>query len=154
MSKNWLKYSNEVKKEWVCQQGISLRKVSRCQTANEAVEFIIKNKLTAANLSEYPDLTDSDLEKLVKDCPQLNFLIIKSNEITGDKLADALKAFTKLQHLNLLCCQQIFEGLLVDALKELPQLQHLDLSHCQQITGDKLADALQFPFQNVNPCAA
>jgi hypothetical protein len=48
VSKDWLKFSNKVKKEWVCQEGISLRSVTNCQTATEAVEFIIKNKLTAA----------------------------------------------------------------------------------------------------------
>ncbi|MBA2369786.1 MAG: hypothetical protein H0V82_12320 [Candidatus Protochlamydia sp.] len=156
VSKNWLKYSNEVKKEWVCEQGISLRAVTRCQTANDAVKFIIKNKLTAANLSDYPDLTDDDLEKLVKNCPQLNLLSIKSTKITEDKLADSLKSLNQLQHLELTNCYQIEGDKLADALKMLTKLQHLNLSDCWQLSGDKFVDALkmltQLKYLNLSYC--
>jgi uncharacterized protein YjbI with pentapeptide repeats len=143
VSKNWQKSSNEVKKERVCREGISLRKVTNCQTATEAVEFIIKNKLTAANLSDYPDLTDDDLTKLIKSCPNLNSLYISSSKITEEKLAEGLKKLTQLRHLDLSNCRQITGDKLAEALKTLTQLQHLNLSWCHEITGDKLAEALK-----------
>jgi hypothetical protein len=114
VSKDWLMFSNKVKKEWVYQEGISFRNVTNCQTASEAVEFIVKNKLTAANLSEFPDLTDENLNG----CKQ----------ITGDKLADAFKMLTQLQHLDLSQCDQIKGDELAEALKTLTQLQVTDLN--------------------------
>ncbi|MBA2368411.1 MAG: hypothetical protein H0V82_05235 [Candidatus Protochlamydia sp.] len=143
VSHDWLKLSNKVTKEWVCQEGISLRSVTTCKTATEAVEFIIKNNLTAANLSEFSDLTDDDLIKLIKNCPDLKFLCISHSKITEDTLTEALKTLTRLQHLNLCHCTNIKGDKLSEALKKLTQLQHLNLNDCYNITGDKLAEALK-----------
>jgi hypothetical protein len=153
-SKNWHQISNEVKKEWVQFESISIRQVSNCKTANEAVEFIIKNKLTTANLSEF-DLTDDDLLKLVENCPNLTFLFINSINITEYTLAEALKRLTQLQHLRLGRCTEIAGDKLAEAFKTLTQLRYLNLS-CIEITGDKFSEALktltQLQYLNLGAC--
>jgi hypothetical protein len=144
VSKNWHKLSTEVKQNWVSQYGFSLYKVSNCQTAKEAVEFIIKNKLRSANLSEYDDMTNADLTNLVKECPNLNSLYIESSKISEEKLAEAL---TKLPQLKSLGIKELcIHGHLSEALKMLKNLQHLSLNHCS-IEGDNFAEVLKMHTQ-------
>ncbi|MBA2367869.1 MAG: hypothetical protein H0V82_02455 [Candidatus Protochlamydia sp.] len=86
------------------------------------MDFIIKNKLTAANLSEFSDLTDDDLTKLVNECPNLKLLSIKSLKITEDNLAESLEKLTQLQHLNLSSCNRITGDKFAETFKKLTQL--------------------------------
>src|ERR1700722_3712836 len=137
----WGEHAQNVRDQWVNDHNISIKEYG-CKTAKDAVECIIQRKLISANLIDFPDLDDADLEKIEQNCPFLERLFIKSHEISEDKLAHALKSLVNLTSLNLSGCNQITGDKLADALKSLVNLTSLNLSFCNQITGDTLAEAL------------
>ena len=110
-SKMWMKEINAHILRRINEENLSLSIVG-CKTGSEAINYIIKNKLQSANLSEFSDITDEDLNKLIENCPDLHTLFLQS-----DKIKEV--PFEKLQ-----------------------ALQSLDLTGCMQLSGDKLAEAL------------
>ena len=135
-----------------------------CKTGAEAIDYIIKHKLQSANLSEFSDVTDENLNKLIENCPNLHTLFVQSDKIkempfekltalqgldlvvctqlSGDKLIEALGKLTALQSLNLGGCTQLSGDKLIEALGKLTALQSLNLGGCTQLSGDKLIEAL------------
>lgn len=130
-----------VKNYWINERDISLKTLG-CTTPQEAIKYIIDHKLTSANLSEFPDFNDADLKALSETCPQLTKLSIRSEQISGDQLAEALGKLPLLQSLDLSFCRQIPGDRLAVALGRLPMLQSLDLAFCRQIPGDQLVEVL------------
>ncbi len=109
-----------------------------CKTGSEAIEYIIKNKLQSANLSDFFDITDDDLKKLIENCPNLHTLFVHSNKIKEIPF-EKLQA---LQRLDLAWCKQLSEDKLPEALAKLTALKSLVLRGCWQLSGDKLAETL------------
>ena len=109
-----------------------------CGTGSEAVDYIIKNKLQSANLSDFPDITDEDLKKLIENCPDLHLLFLQS-----DKIKEVpFEKLTALRRLDLWKCTQLPGNKLAEVLSKCTALQSLNLKWCDQLSGDKLAEAL------------
>ena len=78
--------ARDAKKHWVNEEAVSLRtygcKTAKEATAKEAVDYAIALNLQSVNLLEFPDVTNEDIDKLFKNCPKLNILLIKSDKIS------------------------------------------------------------------------
>ncbi len=136
-SKIWMKEINTYICSIINQGNLSLKHVG-CKTGSEAINYLIKNKLQRANLSQFYDITDENLNKLIDNCPNLHTLFVHSDIINE-------VAFEKLQALKILeldCCTQISEDKLAESLGKLTAIQRLNLTGCSQLSGDKLAGAL------------
>lgn len=127
-------------------------------SAKDAVEYIIDQKFTTANLSAFQDFDHTDLKNLSDSCPQLKKLSIKSLKFSDANLEEALEKFSHLKSLNISWCIQItgdalkksqnlenlnLRGLwristskLIDLFENFPNLKSLDISKCIQITDD------------------
>ena len=162
-SKMWRKEINAHILRRINEENLS-PSIVRCKTGAEAIDYIIKHKLQSANLSDFSDVTDENLNKLIENCPNLHTLFVQSDKIkempfekltalqslnlagctqlSGDKLAEALGKLTALQSLNLWACTELSGDKLIEALDKLTALQSLNLGGCMQLSGDKLAEAL------------
>lgn len=80
-SKQFSTSHQDAKREWIAADGGSL-KVFGCKTAEQAVDYAIAHKLTGINLTDFIDLDDIQLQRLIKQCPNLKLLMIKSEKIT------------------------------------------------------------------------
>ena len=140
VSKTWKESALAAKKNWINEEGTSLRTFG-CKTAKQAVEMIIQYKLTSANLSDFPDLEDEDLMKL-SECSELRQLFVASKEITEEKLTEALFKFEKLTTLSITDCKHIRGEALCKSLSTLKDLEVLKLDGCERFKEIKLAEAL------------
>ncbi len=162
-SKLWRKEINAHVLRRINEKSIPLSNVG-CKTGSEAINYISKNKLQSADLFEFSNITDENLNKLIENRPNLHKIFLRSDKIkevsfekllalqtlvlkgctqlSGDKLAEALGKLTALQRLNLAGCTQLSEDKLAKALGKLTALQTLNLAGCTQLSGDKLAEAL------------
>lgn len=124
-------------------RGLISLKTFGCKTAKEAVQFAVTHKLTGVNLSEFPDLTNEDLEQLFDSLPNLVRLKIQSNHITHLPEKAGNLQFLECQncnnlerlpdlpyviYLNLSGCTR-----LAALPEQLPLVQLLDLSHCSSL---------------------
>ncbi len=116
---SWI--ANKEEKEWASEQLVSLKKY-KCKNAKEAVQHAIDHNLTGANLIEFPDLEESDIEELFKKCPNLNQLMIKS-----DKIRNLPPQSSSLIRLDCRECSNL------QSLPELPNVQVLDCSYCSTL---------------------
>lgn len=137
VSKEWYENVEVVKKHWVNSENVSLRTYG-CNTAEEAVQYIIDKGLLSANLGEFRDITDDNLIKLIENCPNLNHLVLESDEIKDFPL----EKLTKLTTLKLPGCNEIPADKLLNAVKNFHQLVVLDLSRCEQLDNQIQADEL------------
>ena len=162
-SKMWRKEINAHILRRINEENLS-PSIVRCKTGAEAIDYIIKNKLLIANLSEFSDIADEDLNKLIENCPNLHMLYLHSTRnkevslekltalqsldligfrgFSEHKLAEALGKLTALRSLNLEWCSPLSGNKLAEALEKLTALQSLDLGCCMQLSGEKLAEAL------------
>ena len=129
-----------VNKNWSEKADIDL-KTEGCKTAKEAISYITDHNLTTANLLDFPDLVDEDLEELSQNCPQIKTLIILPKKISCSKLVKAMRNFTDLKSLGLSYCHISGEQL-VEIAKMHPYLKHLDIHKCDKISDDKLMEAI------------
>lgn len=146
-------------------EGHSLRILgNKCQTAEQALEFLIKHKLKTANLQHFPDLTDAHLKRLAEASPALEYLSLNSDKINvipqfknlktldlsrwSNLRPGVLKGVANLQSLRTLKidCYRNFadESLAVGPgltdrglihLSNLTRLEVLNLSSCSMLTG-------------------
>jgi hypothetical protein len=152
-SKTLSRQAAAAKRTWATEEIASL-KTFNCKTAAEAVDYIIANKLKTANLSDFPDLTDADLNRLIDQCPFLTKLFISSYDVTNEGLknvgnlfgletievqANALQALdlskcSKLQHLVLTWCASLVELKLPEQMSErASDLKTIKLEGCQNL---------------------
>lgn len=94
-----------------------------CSDAKEAVEFAIEHQLSVVNLKLFFDLTDDLLELLFEKCPNLDHLMIRSENIT--KLPDAC---SRLKTLDCCGCPSLR---MLPAI--MPLLTDLNCSHCPSL---------------------
>ena len=102
-SKMWRKEIHAHILRRINEENLSLSIVG-CKTGSEAIDYIIKNKLQSANLSDFPDITDEDLKKLIENCPDLHTIFLRSDRIKEVPF-EKLQA---LQSLDLRECTQLF----------------------------------------------
>ena len=102
-SKLWRKEVNAHILRRINEENLSLSIVG-CKTGSEAINFIIKNKLQSANLSNFSDITDENLKNLNENCPDLHRLILRSDIIK----AVPFEKLQALQSLDLKDCRQVF----------------------------------------------
>ncbi len=136
--------ARDAKKHWVNEEAVSLRTYG-CKTAKEAVDYAIALNLQSVNLLEFPDVTNEDIDKLFKNCPKLNILLIKS-----DKISKLPPEAAQLQQLFCSDCpnlnslpegmdklQQLFcSGCPINSLPEgMDKLQQLDCSGCPNLNN-------------------
>ncbi len=141
LSKQLSEIAKSEEKEWASEQLVSLKKY-RCNTAKEAVQYVIDHGLTGANLREFPDVEESDIEELFKQCPNLNQLIIKSDKIrnlpdqasslirldcSGCANLQSLPELPNVQELNCRGCSNL------QSLPELPNVQELNCRGCSNL---------------------
>ncbi len=150
-SKMWMKEINTHILRRINEKNLSFSLVG-CKTGAEAINYIIKNKLQNANLSEFSDITDVDLNKLIKNCPDIHTLGVRSNKskdvpfakllqslnlggywgLSEDKLIESINKLTALQSLKLAGCRLLSEDKLLEELRKLKALQRLALSGCAE----------------------
>jgi hypothetical protein len=119
--------------QWASEQLVSLKKYG-CKTAKDAIDYVMHNKLTGANLWEFKDLDESNLKYLFENCPKLENLFISS-----EKIKSFSEKTPNLKTLIIYCSN-------LQSLPELPQLQKLDCSTCY-----KLQSLPEFPqLQGLN----
>ncbi len=101
-------------------------------TAEEAVDFCIKNGSPYIDLREFGDaITDDLVVKLIERLPHIHSLLIKSSTISNVSLSHIAK-LTQLTKLNLEWCKKITnKGL--EHLTKLTQLTKLNLKGCNKI---------------------
>lgn len=87
--------------------------------------------LTYLNLSENRGITDRGLEYLSA-APQITMLNLSSCDVTNEGLR-ALKALSRLEHLELSYCNRLTDNALL-ALRDLTRLEYLDLLGCLKMT--------------------
>ena len=156
--------ASELKINFINEENTCLKSVG-CITAKEAVNYVVDNCLTSANLSGFLDICDEDLEKL-GECPNLKNLSI-SGKFSGSKFVEVLGKLSNLQSLfvrnSAISDDQVVEGFsklpnllrlemrglwkfsddkLVEALGKVPNLQFLDFSGHLKVSGDKMVEAL------------
>lgn len=138
VSKEWNHNAEIVKKKWFEQGRLSMKLIYGCKTGKEAIQCIIEKGLLSANLDDFWDITNADLDELMKKCPNLNQIILVTNTITDFSI-------NKLKTLKILIIWSIdIKGTeLLESLKTLSQLTNLTLLHCKHIQGDKLSETLQ-----------
>ena len=128
------------KNNWINAECISLKKFGNV-TSKEAVDFVIKHKLNAANFLEFPDFDEADLERLGEHCPHLKKLSIKSDKFSRSfkltmaillKLGKGIEKFTMLQSLEL---HADIASSCIEAIGKLSLLQSLSLSRCWSFSG-------------------
>ncbi len=163
-SKMWMTEIEAYVFRKINEEKLSLSKVG-CKTDSEAINYIIKNKLQSANLSNFHEITDEDLKKIIENCPHLHTIFLQYSDklkevpfeklqalqcldiagclqLSGDKLTEALGKLQALQSLNLERCGQLSGDKLAVALGKLTALRSLNLVGCRQLSGDKLAETL------------
>lgn len=113
-----------LRNNWINSDFIS-PKMFGCVNSKQAIEFIIKQELNVANLLEFPDFGDDDLETLSRCRPQLNKLSIGANKLTGIGLEEALGRFKTLRQLEIL--DRRFCSHALSAIKKLPLLESISL---------------------------
>ena len=141
LSKQLNKNVLNVNKNWINEDEICL-KTEGCKTAKEAVQYIIDHNLTTANLLNFRDLDDEDLEELSKNCPKIKKLLIHPRLVSCSSLVRAIGNFTDLKSLSL-SYFNISGEQLVEIAKMHPYLNHLDIYKCDKISDDKLMEAIQ-----------
>ena len=124
VSKGWCRSRKVYENALINQNALSPKQFG-CKTAKEAVQFIIDRKLSCANLTDFPDINEEDLNRLIKNSPSINRLFIKTNIIDEDKLAEALKSLASLTSLDLSGCRQITEDKLAQWRTQFPQINIL-----------------------------
>ncbi len=166
-----LKSLNAVNKaRWINEKHISLKSLG-FTNVNAAIDYAITHQLTSINLSGF-SMGHMSLEKLCQGCSHLQKLSLplpmESNEndvMALDKLT-ALQSLTitangaglkgevgkefvamlgrksKLQSLNLDCCEKLPEDDLIDVIKNMDLLE-LNVNYCSQLSPEKLLGALE-----------
>ncbi len=127
VSKGWNSLVNDQKNGWGIDHNklwAESQKVQNCKDAEQAIDLIIKDKLSVADLSKFPDLTDDHLDKLFKEGLNIDHLMIFSPLIT--KLPAAC---SRLQTLHCPNCE------LLTALPDLPNVTQLNCSFCPLLTA-------------------
>ena len=99
-----------------------------CKTADEAINFVIQNDLSVANLRGFPDVTDDHLKRLSEQCPNLKHLLVASADVTE------VPKFAALQSLDFSWCRNLTDAGLVN-LEGFKTLQSLDLFWSPNLTG-------------------
>lgn len=120
---------------------ISLKRLG-CRNAKEAVQYVITHKPKSANLSEFPDLVDADLEELCQKCPHLEVLSIKSYYV-GKRSVIALGKLDNLQSLDVSLCSKLSGNELIAMLENKTHLKSLNVLGCEQLPGDKFIKMLE-----------
>lgn len=129
-SKSWASYLSQLSSQDLAKQikleaqASTLKKASfpkllNCHTARKAVDYIIANNFTVANLEEFPDLTEDLLEELMIRAPQVVHLAIKS------PLVKQLPA--SCERLQTLICR---DSGIEKLPASMPHLSWLDCSEC------------------------
>ncbi len=124
---------------WININQLNLRDLG-CKTSKEAVAYIIKHQLPFANLQDFPDVDDEDLEKLGTFCPSLIAINLDSKNFTESGLAKLLGNLKHLRSISLNHCEQLVdkEDQFATALGLHPELQHLSLFNCYYFIGGDL----------------
>jgi hypothetical protein len=133
-SKETYEMAKRVERQWASDELVCLTNFG-CKTSKDAIEYIIKNQLTGANLKAFTKLNNDKLKYLLENCPNLEKLFIDSYEITSFP-ATALNLKTLIIRSNL------------QSLPELPQLQVLDCRACP-----KLQTLPEFPQLQLLDCS-
>lgn len=135
------------KRNWVEREAVSLKMLG-CESAEQAINYVIDHRLSRANLLGYR-VNPKDLARLIEVRPDLDHLLISINidsKANGRELIRELeKVPDKLRVLNLLlphCEQDPYEDLPL-SLEKFKQLKILDIYvHKYCPISDSLADAI------------
>lgn len=138
VSKQTSKIVSRVKNTFINEYDICVGDLN-CKTAEEAVKYIIAHQLTAANLSDFSDFNDEDLDNLSK-CTYLKKLSLNSKNFSGDKLVHTLKNFDQLEDINLSHCSKVSANQLLEILQDHNNLQGLSLMGME--IDDEIAKAI------------
>lgn len=115
-----------VEKDWIHESLIRSR-TEGCQTAKEAVGYIMDHGLSSANLLSFPDLNDTDLDELIENCPYIKNLSISSEFVSSTKLLELISSFTSLKSLDLTLSNIVTGECLIKIAKRNPSLKHLKI---------------------------
>ncbi|MBA2368347.1 MAG: hypothetical protein H0V82_04900 [Candidatus Protochlamydia sp.] len=141
VSKKWNEWSEKALINWFnknAQKPISLK-----LSNNFLLEFVKKNgqDLEILNLDwekyRRPEIDGDYLKELIKYCPNLRQLFMRSHKITDAGLAH-ISRLTTLQSLGLRYCKQITDAGLIN-FSSLTSLETLDLTGNEQIIGTGFA---------------
>jgi len=105
-----------------------LLQLMRFRKADEAINFVVRYKLSSANLRDITDLTNTHLRILAEQCLQLRHLTISSLTVTE------VPKFAALQSLDLRSCNALTDAGLAH-LQEFTALQSLEIFRCPNLTG-------------------
>ena len=94
-------------------------------------------ELTHINLSRCTNLSGNSINAIVKKCPNLEALVIKSNPFMMDDFTEVrkLKNLQKFTTLNM-DCSKLLDAKLIILVRELPNLRLINLSNCNNLTLD------------------
>jgi hypothetical protein len=112
--------------------------ISYCNSITDRTLFafgsITSTSLTAINLAGLGHLTDLGLTALANGCPSLKKLNLTAcNKLTNLGMS-SLSHLTRLESLNLSCCDLISDEGILSFSSSLHSLHSLDLSNCDQIS--------------------
>ena len=135
----------QTKRDWADAEGVSLRAFG-CKTAAEAIDYVIAHQFSSANLLDYPEVTDADLNRLIEARPNLEHLFINSKRITYFNLSH----LTNLKSLDISFFETGCRKLLKDMEKIPDKVIGLrvykdlhDNWDSERITVDELAQAIE-----------
>lgn len=122
-----LKVSKNVKNDWINDNDICLMSLG-CSNSAEAVNYVIKHKLTSANFLAFDDFRLTHLQLLSENCSKLKKLSFNAEIIVlGDLLAEYIENFPLLDTLRIEL-DSIFSGdKILKSIENLCFLKHLKL---------------------------
>lgn len=134
VSKVFYKNANEVKKEWVQKELVSLKKMYEFTTADQLVEFIIKDNLTRLNLQHFLDFNGTHLQKLIANQMILT-LKVNCEQINEWPLMESLTSIILLKNMS--------SKDIVSSIKACPNIQFFRID--KQLNDEDLAELAKLP---------
>lgn len=116
-------------------------------TKENAIKFIINNKLKFVNLEGFYNLSENDVIEIAQNCPQIHTLLIHNCMIT-DKAVKEIATLKELTALRLLSYHITDVGL--KDIKDMQALEVLDLEMGRKITDDGLKDIKDMKLKALN----